>query len=79
MSMIHKKYCLDANALIVAWEKYYAPEICPAYWEILDQLGTQGRVFLPAMVFQEVLKIDDGLARWLKSSIILLRDLILYT
>ncbi len=33
MSMIEKKYCLDANVLIQAWQKYYSPKICPGYWD----------------------------------------------
>ena len=43
-------YCLDANVLIQAWQKYYAPDICPDYWEILNKLGSQGRIFIPEEV-----------------------------
>lgn len=62
------KYCLDTNVLIQAWQKYYSPTYCPGYWDILNQLGKQGRIFLPEEVSAEILKTDDDLAEWLKSS-----------
>ena len=36
-------YCIDANILIQAWQKYYSPEICPSYWEVLNDLGKKTR------------------------------------
>lgn len=67
-------YCLDANVLIQAWQKYYAPDICLDYWEILNQLGSQGRIFIPEEVRNEIVatdagdKTEDDLSRWLKRS-----------
>ena len=67
-------YCLDANVLIQSWQKYYAPEICPDYWDILDTLGKQGRIFIPEEVRDEIVHnptIDteeDGLSKWLRLS-----------
>ena len=46
MSKATQKYCLDANVLIQAWQKYYSPKICPTYWEALNKLGKADRVFL---------------------------------
>jgi len=43
-------YCLDANVLIQAWQKYYSPEICPEYWDNLIELGRKGRIFIPNAV-----------------------------
>jgi hypothetical protein len=63
-----KKYCLDANVLIQAWQKYYSPKICPDYWDVLSGLGVQGRIFLPQEVFEEITGTDDDLANWLKGS-----------
>ncbi len=69
-------YCLDANVLIQAWQKYYAPEICPDYWEILNELGKQGRIFIAEEVKNEIVVIDDNekkeddLSKWLKRSAI---------
>ena len=68
MSTQHQKYCLDANVLIQAWQKYYSPKICPNYWDILNQLGQNNKIFLPQMVYEEITRTDDDLAKWLKSS-----------
>jgi predicted nucleic acid-binding protein len=68
MSTKHPKYCLDANVLIEAWQKYYAPKLCPEYWELLNQLGKEDRIFIPQAVFDEVKKVEDDLADWLKGS-----------
>ena len=68
MSMTDKKYCLDANVLIQAWQKYYSPRICPTYWDMLDYLGTQNIIFMPEMVYDEIVGTDDELSEWLKTS-----------
>jgi len=68
MSTEHQKYCLDANVLIQAWQKYYSPKFCPDYWKILDELGKQNRIFLPKMVYEEITRTEDELAVWLKKS-----------
>lgn len=66
--MTDKKYCLDANVLIQAWQKYYSPRICPNYWDMLDYLGTQNIIFMPEMVYDEIVRTDDELSEWLKTS-----------
>ena len=66
--MTDKKYCLDANVLIQAWQKYYSPRICPNYWDMLDYLGTQNIIFIPEMVYDEIVRTDDELSEWLKTS-----------
>lgn len=66
--MSNKKYCLDANVLIQAWQKYYSPKICPNYWDLLDYLGNQNLVFMPEMVYDEIVRTDDDLSKWLKTS-----------
>ena len=68
MSSKPQQYCLDANVLIEAWQKYYSPKFCPAYWEILNDLGKQGRLFLPKNVADEITRTEDDLAEWLKRS-----------
>ena len=68
MSTSSKKYCLDTNVLIQAWQKYYSPKFCPDYWSVLNDLGTDGIIFLPQMVFEEITRTDDELATWLKRS-----------
>ena len=61
-------YCLDANVLIQAWQKYYSPVICPDYWKVLNQLGSEGKIFICQEVYDEIIKTDDDLSKWLKSS-----------
>ena len=39
MNTMANKYCIDANVLIQAWQKYYNPKFCPDYWNILIELG----------------------------------------
>lgn len=74
MSSTAHIYCLDANVLIQAWQKYYAPEICPDYWVILNELGKQRRIFIAEEVKNEIVvtddkeKKEDDLSKWLKRS-----------
>lgn len=66
-------YCLDANVLIQAWQKYYSPKICPDYWDILNDLGKRGAIFLAEEIHQEIVRTEDDLTRWLKGSQIPIR------
>lgn len=70
MSTIAIKYCLDANVLIQAWQKYYNPKFCPDYWEVLIELGKRGIIFIPELVYEEITRTEDELSKWLKSSTI---------
>ena len=62
------KYCLDANVLIQAWQKYYNPRFSPDYWNILIELGKQDKIFIPELVYEEITRTEDKLSRWLKAS-----------
>lgn len=66
MSELSNTYCLDANVLIQAWQKYYSPVLCPDYWKILDELGSEGRIFICQEVYDEIVKTEDDLSLWLK-------------
>lgn len=74
MSAPQHIYCIDANVLIQAWQKYYSPDLCPDYWDILNELGKQGRIFIPEEVKNEIVvtessgKWEDDLSTWLKRS-----------
>ncbi len=61
-----QKYCLDTNFFIEAWNKYYSPDFCSEYWEIIDELAKQGIVFIAQEVKKEIDKGDDNLKNWLK-------------
>ncbi len=68
-------YCLDANVLIQAWQKYYSPELCPEYWDNLIELGKQGKIFIPNAVEDEIIRTEDDLSDWLKQSNIPIRQI----
>ncbi len=68
MSTQVQKYCLDANVLIQAWQKYYSPKFCLDYWKLLNELGRNKMIFLPQIVFVEITHTEDDLAEWLKRS-----------
>jgi predicted nucleic acid-binding protein len=68
MSTKSNKYCLDANVLIQAWQKYYNPKFCPDYWTILTLLGKNGKIFIPESVYEEIIRTEDDLSKWLKGS-----------
>lgn len=69
------KYCLDANVLIQAWQKYYNPKFCPGYWNILIELGKQDKIFIPELVYEEITRTEDDLSKWLKGSKIPMRKI----
>ena len=75
MNKSPKIYCLDANILIQAWQKYYSPKVCSSYWDVLNTLGNENRIFLPEMVYEEIVRTDDDLSKWLKSSNIPIRKI----
>ena len=66
MTAFPSLFCLDANFFVQAWNKYYSPKFCPAYWEIINKFGKQGIIFIPVQVRDEIFKIDDDLKKWLK-------------
>lgn len=68
MSTEANKYCLDANVLIQSWQKYYNPKFCPDYWKILVELGKNGKIFIPELVYEEIVRTEDDLSKWLKGS-----------
>ncbi|MFH1195653.1 MAG: DUF4411 family protein [bacterium] len=70
-----KLYCLDTNFFIEAWNKYYCPDFCYEYWDIIDELGKSNRIFISRMVKEEIEKTDDQLSQWLKASSIPIRDI----
>lgn len=70
-----RRYCLDANVFIEGWNKYYSMDLCPTYWEILDQLAQQDRVFAPIEVKREIRQHDDALAKWINARPYVFREI----
>jgi len=73
--MLHQKYCLDANVLIEPWQKYYSYSICPSYWDILNSLGKSDSIFVPEQVYEEIVRTEDELSKWLEKSKIPIRKI----
>ncbi len=69
------KYCLDTNFFIEAWNKYYSPEFCESYWDIIDNLAKEGVVFITQEVKKEIDKGDDNLKAWLKDKSYIVRPI----
>lgn len=68
-----RRYCLDTNAFIEPWNKYFSMSRCPEYWNIIDKLGQGNVVFCPDQVKREIDKTDDALKAWLNARTHLVR------
>lgn len=60
------KYLLDSNTYIQAKNQYYGMDICPAYWDWLDQQVGQGFVASIDLIGKELREGNDELAEWVK-------------
>ena len=59
-------YCMDTGGLIDTWHFWYHQQSHPTYWEELEQLAIQGRLFYPQQVHEELEYKDDDLIAWCK-------------
>lgn len=57
-------YILDANTLIQAKNEYYGFDLCPGFWNWLDQQNQSGQVFSIDRIQQELENGNDDLATW---------------
>lgn len=57
-------YLLDTNVFIEAKNRYYSFELCPAFWDWLDDANTAGRVASVEKVREELRDQKDDLAAW---------------
>ncbi|CAN8140837.1 conserved hypothetical protein [uncultured Thiomicrorhabdus sp.] len=60
------RYLLDSNTYIQAKNQYYGMDICPAYWEWLDQQFELGELGSIDMIGRELKDGNDELAEWAK-------------
>ena len=60
------RYWLDADVLIQAKNTFYAFDIAPGFWEILEQSAEAKLVCSPMMVHDEIMKGGDELTKWAK-------------
>ncbi|RMF70573.1 MAG: DUF4411 family protein [Alphaproteobacteria bacterium] len=59
-------YLLDSNVFIEAANRYYAFDICPGFWDWLDQVCPGRDVFSIEPVYRELADKSDELAAWVK-------------
>ena len=59
-------YVLDASVLIEAWNRYYAFDFAPVFWETLGHCAQNGRVVSIDRVRDEIKQGKDELWDWAK-------------
>lgn len=59
------KYLLDSNVFIQAKDLYYRPDICPGFWEWLED-GVQGSFGTIDRVRNELTAGNDYVSKWFK-------------
>ncbi|TAM33539.1 MAG: DUF4411 family protein [Rhodanobacter sp.] len=57
-------YLLDANVFIQAKNLQYGFDFCPAFWDWLERMNAQGKVFSIQQVGNELQAGEDELAEW---------------
>lgn len=60
-------YLLDANVFIEAKNRYYSFDICPGFWEWMDQVAPAGTSHSITKVYDELVAGNDDLAKWIKT------------
>ena len=51
-------YVLDANVFVAAYQGYYAPNLCPGFWDVLEHFSIQGNLFSIDRVRAELIYPD---------------------
>ncbi len=59
-------YLIDANCFIEPFKRYYGFEVCPGYWDWLDQQYKLGTVYSIDKIYGELTKLSDDLSVWAK-------------
>ena len=61
-------YLPDANVLMTAYHHYYAPDLCPGFWDCLAYHIATGRLLIIDRVYDEILS-PLGLVQWSERAI----------
>lgn len=61
------RFLLDANAYITAKNFYYDMQVCPGFWDFLDQQFGANEVGSIKMIATELKAGNDELADWVKA------------
>lgn len=59
-------YLLDTNIMIEAKNRYYGFDICPGFWDWLENSHARGRVFSINAVRDEIVGAQDDLSKWVQ-------------
>ena len=57
-------YLLDTDVLIRAKNEHYGFDLCPGFWNWLDNEHAAGKVFSVRKVYDELLRGQDDLSTW---------------
>ena len=68
-------YCIDTNALIDLWRRFYPLDIFPSLWKDLEALIPEDYLIAPREVLNELEKWDDELLKWAKNHKKMFKDL----
>jgi len=60
-------YLLDTNIFIEAQNRYYASDICPGFWDWLDDANARGLIASIGEVYDELAGRGDQLAGWIEA------------
>jgi hypothetical protein len=60
-------YLLDSNTFIQAKNDFYRFSFCPGYWDWIIDGYHRGQIFSTEHVRQELLHLQDDLAKWITS------------
>lgn len=62
-------YLLDSNTFIQAKNDFYRFSFCPGYWDWIIDGYYRGQIFSTEHVRQELLRLQDELADWIKTAV----------
>ncbi len=60
-------YVPDTNVLVVAYHHYYAPDLCPGFWDSLSHHIDSGRLFVIDRVYEEIVS-PAQLVAWVEQT-----------
>ncbi|NJN73021.1 MAG: DUF4411 family protein [Limnothrix sp. RL_2_0] len=59
-------YCFDTAGFMEPYGKNYPFDLFPTFWENIDQLIEEERIFSVRACYDEIIYQDDDLAKWAK-------------
>ena len=61
------EFWIDTNVFIQAKDGPYAFDIAPGFWSLLDEMTAEGRIASSSLVYDELQKVEDDLAKWARA------------